>query len=129
MNEKQYFQVKLGTMSRTYRNTTIELPITGSNQKLSILVENQGRINDKRFMWDKKVMIFNSSILFNDKTKLIYGGLLGNFVKRNPGKSYPRSVGDDWLSVKRNCVVRNTKYSTKRQSTSILPWYIYSTAK
>jgi len=50
-----FIQVKLGTMSRSYSNTTMELSITGSNQKLSILVENQGRINDKRFLEDRKV--------------------------------------------------------------------------
>jgi len=47
--------VKLGTMSRTYNNTTMEISVIGNNQKLSILVENQGRINDKRLLEDRKV--------------------------------------------------------------------------
>lgn len=52
-------------MSRTYGNTTMELFLTGSNQKLSILVENQGRIDQGRFLWDKKVIIvFNSHVTY-----------------------------------------------------------------
>ncbi|CAH1724816.1 unnamed protein product [Aphis gossypii] len=54
--------VKLGTMSRSYSNTTMELSITGSNQKLSILVENQGRINDKRFLEDRKGILSNVTL-------------------------------------------------------------------
>lgn len=43
-------------MSRTSGNTTMELPVSGSKQKLSILVENQGRISEQKFLNDRKVI-------------------------------------------------------------------------
>ncbi|XP_025205824.1 beta-galactosidase-like, partial [Melanaphis sacchari] len=54
--------VKLGTLSRSYDNTTMELSVNGSNQKLSILVENQGRINDKKFLEDRKGILSNVTL-------------------------------------------------------------------
>ncbi|XP_050432684.1 beta-galactosidase-like [Adelges cooleyi] len=45
---------KLGTMSRSGFNTTMDLLVTGSKQKLSILVENQGRCSNGKFIEDRK---------------------------------------------------------------------------
>lgn len=42
-------------MSRTTGNTTMNISVSDSNQKLGILVENQGRISDKKFLTDRKV--------------------------------------------------------------------------
>jgi hypothetical protein len=47
--------VKIGTMSRSNGDTSMEVPITNNNKKLNILVENQGRINSLKFLKDKKV--------------------------------------------------------------------------
>lgn len=49
-------QVQVGTMNRLKANTTMFLNISNdSNQKLSILIENQGRINYGDFIEDRKV--------------------------------------------------------------------------
>lgn len=48
--------MKLGIMSRSYENSTMDLTISGRDLKLSILVENQGRINDKKYLEDRKVI-------------------------------------------------------------------------
>lgn len=50
------FQVQVGTMNRLKGNTTILLNLKKhSAQKLSILIENQGRINYGDFIEDRKV--------------------------------------------------------------------------
>lgn len=48
-------QVQVGTMNRLKGNTTLSLNISKSANKLSILVENQGRINYGDFLEDRKV--------------------------------------------------------------------------
>lgn len=62
MNILWFRQARLGTLSRSHANTTMELNVSaGRNQKLSILVENQGRINDKKYLEDRKVSDFQSN--------------------------------------------------------------------
>ncbi|XP_050523930.1 beta-galactosidase-like [Daktulosphaira vitifoliae] len=46
--------VKIGTMCRAKGNTTMSLNISLSDEKLSILVENQGRVNYGSFLEDRK---------------------------------------------------------------------------
>lgn len=46
-------------MSRSHGNTTIDLLLSGGSQKLSILVENQGRINALKFLEDRKVKCYD----------------------------------------------------------------------
>ncbi|XP_025407480.1 beta-galactosidase isoform X2 [Sipha flava] len=57
-------QVKVGTMTRLKGNTTMILNIDSSVQKLSILIENQGRINYGDFLEDRKG-IFDHVLLGN----------------------------------------------------------------
>uniref|UniRef100_A0A2H8TM91 Beta-galactosidase n=1 Tax=Melanaphis sacchari TaxID=742174 RepID=A0A2H8TM91_9HEMI len=60
-------QVQVGTMNRLKANTTILLNINNNSaQKLSILIENQGRINYGDFMEDRKG-ILGDVILENTK--------------------------------------------------------------
>jgi beta-galactosidase len=58
-----FFQVQVGTMNRLKGNTTISLNIDRSIQNLSILIENQGRINYGDFIEDRKVIIILIVIL------------------------------------------------------------------
>lgn len=46
-------------MNRLKDNTTISLTIDSSVKKLSILIENQGRINYGDFLEDRKVIRIN----------------------------------------------------------------------
>ncbi|XP_025410669.1 beta-galactosidase-like [Sipha flava] len=54
--------VKIGTMSRSNGDTSMEVPITNNNKKLNILVENQGRINSLKFLKDKKGILSNVTL-------------------------------------------------------------------
>ncbi|XP_060863827.1 beta-galactosidase-like [Metopolophium dirhodum] len=54
----------MGTMNRLKANTTISLNINRTLQNLSILIENQGRINFGDFIEDRKG-IFDQVILRN----------------------------------------------------------------
>lgn len=47
--------MKVGTLSRSNADTTLEMSVAIGDQKLSILVENQGRINNLKFLKDRKV--------------------------------------------------------------------------
>ncbi|VVC34719.1 Glycoside hydrolase superfamily,Beta-galactosidase 1-like,Glycoside hydrolase, family [Cinara cedri] len=53
---------KLGIMSRSSKNTTMELLVSGGDQKLSILVEDQGRVNDKSYLEDRKGILSNVTL-------------------------------------------------------------------
>lgn len=57
-----FFQVQVGTMNRLNGNTTISLNISRSVQNLTILIENQGRINFGDFIEDRKVIIADNNI-------------------------------------------------------------------
>lgn len=51
----------MGIMSRLKGNTTLTLNFnSSSDQKLSILMENQGRINYGEFLEDRKVIAVNN---------------------------------------------------------------------
>lgn len=52
-----FLQVQVGTMSRLKGNTTMSLILNRPVHKLSILIENQGRINYGNFLEDRKVII------------------------------------------------------------------------
>lgn len=52
-------------MNRLKGNTTISLNINRSVQNLSILIENQGRINYGDFIEDRKVIIYLETYLLN----------------------------------------------------------------
>lgn len=54
----------MGTMNRLKANTTISLNINSSVQNLSILIENQGRINYGDFIEDRKVIIADDKIFY-----------------------------------------------------------------
>lgn len=62
-----YLQVRVGTMSRLKGNTTISLNISSSVQNLSILVENQGRINYGDFIEDRKVRNCDIILTFTEE--------------------------------------------------------------
>lgn len=51
-------------MNRLKANTTISLNINHSVQNLSILIENQGRINYGDFIEDRKVIIANDKFFY-----------------------------------------------------------------
>lgn len=87
-------QTKIGILSRSNGDTTLEMPTTNGNQKLSILVENQGRINNLKFLKDRKVNLNYLNIMH---VKNIW--FLGDFVECDTWKSYPRSVDHDWVST------------------------------
>jgi len=53
------FQAQIGTTSRLRGNTTVSLNVENRDQQLSILVENQGRINYGDFLEDRKVSVFS----------------------------------------------------------------------
>lgn len=59
-----FFQVQVGTMNRLKGNTTISLNINRSVQNLSILIENQGRINYGDFIEDRKVIIADDKLIY-----------------------------------------------------------------
>jgi len=51
-------------MNRLKANTTISLNINRSVQNLSILIENQGRINYGDFIEDRKVIIADNKLFY-----------------------------------------------------------------
>jgi len=51
-------------MNRLKGNTTISLNINRSVQNLSILIENQGRINYGDFIEDRKVIIADNKLFY-----------------------------------------------------------------
>jgi len=51
-------------MNRLKANTTISLNINRTVQKLSILIENQGRINYGDFIEDRKVIIADTKLFY-----------------------------------------------------------------
>ncbi|XP_025410648.1 beta-galactosidase-like, partial [Sipha flava] len=53
---------KIGTLSRSNGDTMLEMPTTNCSQKLSILVENQGRINNLKFLKDRKGILSNVTL-------------------------------------------------------------------
>lgn len=57
---KFYVQVKVGTMCRAKGNNTLSINVDISDKKLSILVENQGRVNYGDFLEDRKVCILKT---------------------------------------------------------------------
>lgn len=115
-------------MSRSSKNTTMELLVSGGDQKLGILVEDQGRVNDKTYLEDRKVMILNSFFFF--LLQILNNQFhLGDFIERDIGKTYPRSVGDDRISFERNFVVGLSKYSTGRPVAGVLQRRFHRTAK
>lgn len=46
----------MGTLSRSNNETTLNMTVPTGDQKLSILVENQGRIDNLKFLKDRKVV-------------------------------------------------------------------------
>jgi len=118
-------QARSGTMVRG--NATMDLSIpAGNKHKLSILVENQGRINDKRFLADRKVhdYIITTDIIRAYK-RACYPvedfSFPGDFVERNTRKTCLGPVDDDRISVERNVVVRFRKRPTERPTAGVLP--------
>lgn len=69
-------------MSRSSGNTTMDLSLSVGDQKLSILVENQGRINDLQFLEDRKV-IFSNFSQFNCNFTVVFQGILSNVTLDN----------------------------------------------
>lgn len=54
----------MGTMNRLKANTTMSLNINRTVQNLSILIENQGRINYGDFIEDRKVIIVDNKLFY-----------------------------------------------------------------
>jgi len=52
-------------MNRLKANTTISLNINRTVQNLSILIENQGRINFGDFIEDRKVIIADNKLFYS----------------------------------------------------------------